>query len=748
MVKKMQNTGSLSAEAVASRAFRVRVTKEGDNESGLSRYGILPEQPDCDNKTDQTESFIIIETEDAGLTVSKSDGLFTLSRADGKTLVSTVSSPKNGPDGFELVLTLGNTTRVYGLGDVTRERIEKNGFKTAMFVKNVDMYVPIPVIFTSDGWGLFLNTTWRHTFDIGASDKNELRITGRGALDVYLFAGGNYRALLDIYTKICGRPAMLPRWAYGLMYVCNQQVNAREMMDDCLNFRREGIPCDIVGLEPGWMEKFYDFSLTKNWHPERFYVPDWYPKGDQTFFGALNRQNFKLSLWLCCDYDLSFEEERLLENNAAADADGMADNENAFEKDVRLSDGVVMMDKITKTGEPWFEHLKKFVDQGASCFKLDGANQVQSHPDRKWGNGMDDEEMHNLYPVILNKQMSAGFSGYTGRRAMIYSSGGYAGIQRYSATWAGDTGGGPKPLVSMLNHGFSGHCNVSCDMDVFSAEGIHFGFFQTWSQLCNWAYWRQPWFLTDNRKAMYKFYARLRYRLLPYIYSAAYEAHLTGFPVMRAMPMAYPGMPGADALLYQYMFGNDLLTGAFTERVSLPEGRWTDAWTGEVLNGGATIDCRYPEWAGGPLYIREGAVIPTCEDAQWIGEDAPGRVTLNIYPCGIERTYTLYEDDGVSLDYVGGMYAETEITSFRKDGKIYISIAKRKGHFTGMPETRGYTINLYNANPVGKVLLNGVPVKFSASNDSWCAPGTTPFTRVELAETNDAAELEIFEDEI
>ena len=110
------------------------------------------------------------------------------------------------------------------------------------------------------------------------------------------------------------------------------------------------------------------------------------------------------------------------------------------------------------------------MDDGAQAFKMDGANQVLFHPDRKWRNGMDDAEMHNLYPVLLAKQMSRGYGDYTGRRAMIYTACGYAGTQQYAATWAGDTGGGEKPLVSLLNHGLSGHSNTSCDMQVYASS--------------------------------------------------------------------------------------------------------------------------------------------------------------------------------------------------------------------------------------------------------------------------------------
>ena len=203
---------------------------------------------------------------------------------------------------------------------------------------------------------------------------------------------------------------------------------------------------------------------------------------------------YKLSLWLCCDHDLSVLEEQQLENtdtDVAAPKDVQQptviedDDDDDFEKDEHFrptakkpseQPAAPQAEPPSDLPESWFDHLKKFVDQGARAFKLDGSNQVIEHPDRAWGNGMNDEQMHNLYPLIYGKQMANGFEEHTDRRAMVYSAGGYTGIQQYVATWAGDTGGGPKPLASMLNHGFSGHSNHSCDMDVFCPGGIHFGF--------------------------------------------------------------------------------------------------------------------------------------------------------------------------------------------------------------------------------------------------------------------------------
>ena len=730
---KLTDGNLLHVEAVSERTFRVRIYDRWDKESGMNRYGLILSQSDPHVNVCEENHVLTATTKCAALSVSTLDGSLSLSDAAGHVLTSNVSAPVNEHEGWCSAFGLKEGTRVYGMGDVTRERVEKTGFASEMWVENVERYIPIPFIQTTAGWGLYVNTTWRHNIDVGKTVQGELRLYGqKGGIDVYLFVGADCETLLNEYTNLLGKPAMLPAWAYGLVYVCNQKVNDYEMMQECLNFRREGIPCDVCGLEPGWMSKNYDFSTEKSWDLKKFYIPFWAPKGDATFFGALKRLGFKLSLWLCCDYDLSYEEERQAKG-AAAVTQRKARSEDDFEQDENFG-GSSLMDKITKPDEPWFEHLKKFVDQGACCFKLDGANQVNEHPDRKWGNGMDDEEMHNLYPVIYNKQMSNGFVDYTGRRSMVYSSGGWAGIQRFGATWAGDTGGGPKPLVHMLNHGYSGHVNASCDMDIYTPGGIHFGFFQPWSQLCNWAYWRQPWFLPKDREDMYRFYAHLRYRMLPYIYAMAHRASQTGYPMMRAMSMVFPDMPDADKLIYQYMFGDDMLTAAFAEEITLPDGRWTDAWTGTVLEGGRSIKAEYPETVGGPLYIRENAIIPTCEPGEYIGQKPITHIELNLYPACGERTYELYEDDGISMEYRSGRFAVTHVTtSVDADGVLTVRISPRTGEYDGKP-ARDYSVNIMNRSVARRVLVNGKPAEYAIRHDGWCAQVDEGFISIPVAE--------------
>lgn len=698
---------------IASRTFRIRLSESRQfAETPLVRYGIVKGEEDAvEFAISEDGEFVSIAIAWAMLTVNKRDGSVALRKPNGELLTSNPIPPwSNRTKGFGAEFLLSDEEKLYGLGDVTRDRIEKRGHRFDMWVLNVKSYAPIPFLMSSKGWGLFMNTTSRHSVDIGKTVSDRLRYWGRGSeLDYYLFADDSYEGLLDLYTDVTGKPQLLPIWAYGLTFVCNQQANAREMLDDAMQFRREGIPCDLIGLEPGWMERRYDYSTNKKWHPERFYMPDWANKGPGTFISALQRQGFKLSLWLCCDYDLTHHEERLAAGQSADDAEEAnrdpVIHEDDYEQDSRLQEPTYL-DKVTKPNEAWFMHLQKFVDQGVSAFKMDAANQTLEHPDRLWGNGLSDNEMHNLYPLLLGKQMHTGYKEQTGQRSMIYSAGGYVGIQQFAATWAGDTGGGPKPLVSILNHGMTGHVNTSCDMEVFTAPGIHFGFLQPWSQVNSWAYWRHPWLLDKKLLTLFKLYAKLRYRLLPYIYSAAHTAARTGLPVMRAMPLAFPNDIGTDHLLQQYMFGDSLLVGAFTDTIYLPEGEWTDYWTGKRYCGPQQLQYTPPSYAGGPLFVRGGAIIPIWPEMDFVGEKPLDEIGLDVYPHG-ESEYTLYEDDGSTYRYLEHAVAVTRIRSKADPGKTTIEIEPRAGRYEGMPESRRFELNVHVSEKPERVSVNG-----------------------------------------
>ena len=724
-------------DVLGERLFRIRHSKTGQwTESGLNRYGVFATVfPEVAFEQAEAGGVCSLITKEAKLTVSRKDGAIALAAADGKALTRQAAPVYEAGGGFDVRFTLTKEERLYGLGDASRENIMRRGGVYELWVRNVKAYIPIPVVLSNRGWGLLMNTTWRNTIDVGKSDPDRIICTApRSDLDYYLFCGPDYRSLLETYTSLSGRPALLPVWGYAFTYVCNENIDAFQMMNEALAFRRERMPCDVIGLEPGWMSKHYDFSTVKEWHPQRFPVPKWASKGPHTFLGALKRKGFKLSLWLCCDYDLGVYEEQQLAGLKPAPGKKTTATEgdpDDFEKDERLNKpaggekkdaakkGAAKQDAPQRL-EPWFEHLKKFVDQGVSAFKLDGCAQVIEHPGRPWGNGMSDEEMHNLYPVIYAKQMARGFESHAKRRSMVYSAGGYAGVQQFVASWAGDTGGGPKPLASMLNLGFSGHSNHSCDMDVFSMEGIHFGFLQTWAQENNWAYWRQPWLLEDDGVAAFRRYAQLRYRLLPYLYSTAAEAALTGYPVMRAMCMVYPEDPAWDTNLGQYMLGDFLLVSAFSKEVRLPEGTWIDFWSGKPAHGPATLPVEITPTQGGALMVKSGAIIPTWPARDHVEKGWSPEVGLLVYPAA-RSTFTLYEDDGESLGYRKGQFARTRLTCETAGKTVKLTVGAREGSYAGMPATRNFTATIHLPARPKTVTLDGAAVADYQWNDTGSA---------------------------
>ena len=619
-------------------------------------------------------------------------------------------------DGWSLEFPVSVDARVYGLGDTGREGINRRGRTYDLRVENIKSYIPIPMFMTSDGWGLLVNTTFASRFDVGASDPGRVKVAVKGGdVDFYIFTGGDYRAQLSAYTRIAGRPALLHAFAFGFAYVANQWIDKYELTAEARSFRTFRLPCDIIGLEPGWMEYFYDFTTKKNWSPARFSFPAWTKSRAVSWIGALERMDFKLSLWLCMNYDVFVFEEACaagLARPSAAKTEWLATDtmpdvwqdehiegkfsagdakipplrtisdtaKGAIRHPVMRPDGRSGADESGE--EPWFEHLKKFVDRGARCFKLDASQQCGDFPGRVWANRYSSDEVHNMYPLVYAKQMAQGYEVYTGRRAMVYTSCGYTGLQRYVASWAGDTGGGVGSLVSVLNLGFSGHPAQTCDVNIGKVESLHFGFFAPWCQQNNWDYFQQPWYRGDDDMDVLRSYMNLRYRLFPYFYTAAAESARTGWPIMRPLAFVYPEERAYDDEFGTYMVGDALLVSSFVDAVTIPRGDWYEWRTGERVTGPAKLGiARTKEWGGG-LYVKAGAVIPMWPLKQHIDRGWNDVVEVHVWP-GADGRCELYEDDGDSLEYRTGAYTLTPLVW--KGGEF--TVGERRGSFHGMLST-------------------------------------------------------------
>jgi len=576
-----------------------------------------------------------------------------------------------------------------GFGDVVRDRMFHRGHSVDCWVRNVKSYVTSPFFISTRGHAVLVNSTHRVQFDLCAATPDKVTWKDHaGRLDFYVFTGGSFLENIRLYTWLTGKPQLPPAWSFGLWYICRMQANDYEAVNDAVNFRREGIPCDVIGLEPGWMEEKDDLlSTDKKWHPQRFPTQPWCPNGPHNFIDAIKRMGFHFELWERNEYDLSYEEERRLGGTVGANADEQGNFKEGAEADTHFS-WPRLPDNITKKDEPWFEHHKKFIDQGADFFKQDGSYQICEHPGRVWGNGMLDAEMHNLYPLLYSRQMWEGFRDNAKRRPVIFTPSGWTGFQAFSGTWTGDVGGRLETLGSMLNTAVFAHNWCTNDMEVMQPEGIHFGYLQPWSQINSWTYFRMPWVQGERLLGMHKSYSRLRSQLLPYIYSWAARSAELGLPLlMRPLQLEFEADPQCRGVMHEYLLGRDLLVSVYKPEVYLPAGSWVDFWTGKVYAGGKTHNIVWPEGKGGGLFLREGAIIPFGPVTQYRGEKPLDAVELHVFPKEGESVFELYEDDGVSFDHVAGKRAVTRISCRKTGAAVSLQIAAPEGAFVPCQRT-------------------------------------------------------------
>ncbi len=612
--------------------------------SALNRYGFLHER------------------EHGEVDPSQTPGLAEL--VDKLEIVTT-------PRGESVSLGVAPDDDWIGFGDVARDRMYHRGHQIDCWVKNVKSYIPVPFFISTAGYAILVNSTHRVTFDMAASDQGRVSWIDRsGRVDFYVFLGGSLKENTRLYTQLTGRPALPPEWAFGLWYICREQANDYEMVNDATKFRTEGIPCDVIGLEPGWMTKKYDLSPDKAWNQERFPIPKWCPNGPHNFINAVRRMGYHVELWECNEYDLSFEEERRRGDRLDNAPDEAGNFQDGAEADQHFS-WPRFADQLTRRDEPWFEHHKKFIDQGVDFFKQDGAYQVCEHPDRVWGNGMLDDEMHNLYPLLYVRQMSEGIREYTGKRPVIFTVSGWTGFQAFAGTWAGDTGGRLETLGAMLNTAVLGHNWQTNDMEVMQREGIHFGYLLPWSQINSWTYFRMPWVQGDKLLDMHKFYARLRARLMPYIYTWACETSRQGLPLLqRPLQLEYEQDPGCRDVMHEFLLGRDLLVTIYSNQVYLPAGRWRDFWTGTAYEGNRTLTLEWPEGRGGGLFVREGAIVPFGPLMQYRGQKPLDDMELYLFPGPGSTAFDLYEDDGETEEHRNGQFSQTRITLGRDGSEV------------------------------------------------------------------------------
>lgn len=741
---KINDGLTVSVEACSESIFRIKVSPRKDfTESLMERYELIKTDW-SDVKTDISDKGGVwtLKTPEYSLAINKKTGVMTVKDAKGGKVIREVRflpekeglcgemrsfinekyadlkvadngggiiGDDNGKFGEVdkheipaadavsiLSISMEDGERFYGGGSTSRDHIQHRGEFLRMWTTYQQTEIPMPFMMSSRGWGVYNNSTRKSFFDIGNQQKSKFNIINTfDEADFFLMMGKDMPAILNEYTLVTGRTYVLPKWAYGLCFGPNMREEQFDILNDAVRFRQFDVPCDVFWLEPQWMEKRYDFSTKKKWNydrfsPEPYWLQDQYPKTmhNRLFIGKLRSMGFHLGLWLCEEYDLSIQEEDIIAERTGGKLSGQ---------------------------EHWMDHLTVFMDQGVEGFKLDPARTIDNHTNWEYYNGRTDKEMHNLNQVLLPKQMRELGRKYNGKRTWHHYCGGWSGTQHWTASTSGDNGGGKTALYDQLNLGMSGFLNTSCDvMSVpreLEMQGLHFGLFLPWVQINSWFSMMHPFYYAKEEQDIYRFYVKLRYSLAPYIYSMALEAAQNGMPIVRSMPLCFPDDRNCDDMTYQYMFGDNFCVGIFTNEIYLPKGTWTDAWSGEkIVSKGETFTREYPSDRAGLLFIREGAIIPTQPDVEYLGARPFDRVILKVYPHG-DSAYTMLDDDGESYEYENGGIASTLFESHERDGGVEVVVNPVQGSFKGMPSEREYSFRIQRDSRPASVSLNGAAVQ-------------------------------------
>jgi alpha-glucosidase (family GH31 glycosyl hydrolase) len=326
-------------------------------------------------------------------------------------------------------------------------------------------------------------------------------------------------------------------------------------------------------------------------------------------------------------------------------------------------------------------------------------------------------------------------------------------MQRFGAAcWSGDINNTFATLEAQipigLNTGMSGVPLWGTDIGGFYALAPISGeLFARWFQFgafcpifrAHGRQWRQhlPWSHGPEIETICRRFLELRYRLMPYTYTLAWQAHTEGLPMMRPLMLNYADDPRVWELGTEYLWGDDLLVAPVTRAgvrqwpVYLPEGRWHDFWTHAVHEGRGGIAVEAP-LDRMPLLVRAGAIIPMAPPMQHQEPGAWRALTVRIYPEG-RSSFRLFEDDGASSDYRNGRFALTEISCEAERASITVSAAAPQGEAALIPAGRPITFEIQSSHPPRVVDVRGqgsLPSVTAGSGEGWWHDGDFLHIRV------------------
>lgn len=665
------------------------------------RTRVQPQQPQVEENDDS----IIFDTGKVRLVVTKAPICFQLFDAQGTELYSTLPGNPFVLDSNKRVVHYSRMAEddcYYGFGekagalDKNKEFIRQRATDAMGYdaTKMDTLYKHIPFYIrlnreSGKAIGLFYHNFYESVFNMGREKSNYWpRYTywqaDGGDIDLFLLAGNTIARVVDNYTLLTGRPALLPKRALGYQGSSMYYPELEKDSDDAVlefidTVKEEGFPIDGFHLSSGFTS-YNNKRCVFTWNTTRF-------KDPKAYFSAMNEKgaqnvpNVKPGVLLCHPWFDRFKEQNVFVRDSKKDEYGVGMWWGG--------DGAFWDFTKPEARRIWKDYLiENIIDVGTDSVWNDNC-EYDSLMDKDCRCDFDGKggTIGQLKPIMSTLMCKIGGDAVVEHnpdaRPYIVCRSGSAGIQKYAQTWCGDNYTSWTslqyniPIITGM--GLSGQPNEGADIGGFAGPAPEEELFVRWVQqgifqarfsihsASNDNTVTEPWMYRNSADLIRKAIL-LRYRMAPYLYSAEYEASQTGAPIMRALVYEFQQDPKVYEESFEYMFGRDILVanviekGAKTRKVYLPAGckwyDWNDNFT--CYEGGQTIEIPVT-MESIPMFIREGAIIPFADNQLMsMARDHVTDLHLVLAPGG-ERSYTLYDDDGVTNDFRKGIYRKTQI---------------------------------------------------------------------------------------
>ena len=547
-----------------------------------------------------------------------------------------IRDPHTGESQVVDTVFLGQDENLYGFGE-RFQRLDKRGQAVHLWQANAAgkswplSYKNVPFFMSTRGYALFTNSTYPITYHLGDVNAVHQSIhVQEENYDSFIILDPDLTGQLQQYVNLTGIPQIPPMWSFGLWMSRMSYRTQDEVLEVAERLREESIPADVIHIDTDWFATEWVNDL--EFSPERFPNP-------QMMIDTLKDSGFRLTLWQLpyISTNSSLYPEGKDKGFFALGDDGQPRHIDGF------FGAAAVIDFTNPDAADWYTNrLVPLFNMGVAAIKTDFGEGAPVDANYAIGDGL---SVHNVYPLYYNKAVFEKTVECTGE-PIIWGRSAYAGSQRYPVYWGGDPAVRWEDLGNVLygglGLGLSGFPFWSQDIGGFAGtpdaelfiRWTQAGMFMTHPR-AHGPIAREPWAFGDESLEIFRYFAHLRYRLLPYIYAAAQRYAPLGEPVMRALILDWQHDPTTADIGDQFMLGSDLLiapvvTPGTTRKVYLPEGSWL-SWLDDSVTVGPRWITVHAELKELPIFQRNNSIIPLVAVASSTAELSVGKVTAKIF---------------------------------------------------------------------------------------------------------------------